>query len=76
WNTAAYGLGLMIDLQSPIGACYGHTGAGPGSTTATYFFADLPRTRTASVFAALEDQGVVERETITLAEQKHFPSEF
>ncbi|HEY0748119.1 MAG TPA: serine hydrolase domain-containing protein [Steroidobacteraceae bacterium] len=66
-NTAAYGLGLMIDLRSPWGACYGHTGEGPGSTTATYRFEASTVARTVSVFAAMDDRVTVEREALALA---------
>jgi len=69
WNSAGYGLGLMIDLRSPLGPCYGHTGQGPGSTTATYRFDALRGARTVSVFAAVEDQGTVERAALALAER-------
>jgi D-alanyl-D-alanine carboxypeptidase len=69
WNSVGYGLGLMIDLQSPLGPCYGHTGEGPGSTTATYRFEALPGARTVSVFTAIEDQGTAEREALALAKR-------
>jgi D-alanyl-D-alanine carboxypeptidase len=69
WNSMGYGLGLMIDLQSPQGRCYGHTGTGPGSTTATYIFDALPIARTISVFAAVDDEGAVERDVLSLAER-------
>jgi D-alanyl-D-alanine carboxypeptidase len=69
WNSMGYGLGLMIDLKSPLGSCYGHTGSGPGSTTATYIFNALPKALTISVFAAVEDQGAVEREVLSLAQR-------
>jgi len=69
WNIAGYGLGLMIDLRSPLGPCYGHTGQGPGSSTATYRFEALEGARTVSVFAATEDQGTVEREALALAKR-------
>lgn len=68
WNSMGYGLGLMIDLKSPLGPCYGHTGSGPGSTTATYIFNSLPISRTISVFAAVDDQGAVEREVLSLCD--------
>jgi CubicO group peptidase (beta-lactamase class C family) len=67
WNSAAYGLGLMIDLHSPLGPCLGHTGEGPGSTTATYRFDALPGARTVAVFASIEDPGEVERNALALA---------
>jgi D-alanyl-D-alanine carboxypeptidase len=67
WNSLGYGLGLMIDMRSPVGSCYGHTGEGPGSTTATYLFAELPRGRTVAVFAGIEDQSKVECQLLALA---------
>lgn len=68
WNSAGYGLGLMIDLHSPLGPCYGHTGSGPCSTTATYWFGAMPRSPAVSAFAGVEDQGMVERAAFVLAE--------
>jgi CubicO group peptidase (beta-lactamase class C family) len=69
WNSMGYGLGLMIDLKSPLGPCYGHTGTGPGSTTATYIFDAHSIARTISVFAPVDDQGAVERAALSLAER-------
>ena len=73
WKSMGYGLGLKIDLKSPLGLCYGHTGTGPGSTTATYIFNALPIARTISVFAAIDDEGVVERDVLSLAERFNLP---
>jgi CubicO group peptidase (beta-lactamase class C family) len=66
WRTPGYGLGLMIDVASPRGRCHGHTGQGPGSTAAAYRFADLDSPCTASAFAPVEDQGVVEQAVLAL----------
>jgi D-alanyl-D-alanine carboxypeptidase len=66
WHSFGYGLGLMIDMRSPFGPCYGHTGEGPGSTTATYWFEEMPRKRTVSVFAGVQDQGNIERQVLAL----------
>jgi D-alanyl-D-alanine carboxypeptidase len=42
WMTdPAYGLGLMIDLRHPFGRVAGHTGGGPGFSTAAYHFPDV-----------------------------------
>jgi CubicO group peptidase (beta-lactamase class C family) len=60
WRTAGYGLGLMMDVDSPRGLCMGHTGQGPGSVAAAYHFPDLDPPRTAAAFAPVEDQAVVE----------------
>jgi CubicO group peptidase (beta-lactamase class C family) len=68
WRTAGYGLGLMIDVESPRGRCCGHTGQGPGSTAAAYRFADLDPPCTAAAFAPVEDQGLVERAVLALPE--------
>jgi D-alanyl-D-alanine carboxypeptidase len=59
WRTAGYGLGLMIDLDSPRGHSMGHTGGGPGSVAAAYHFPDLGRT--VAAFAPGEDPALVER---------------
>jgi D-alanyl-D-alanine carboxypeptidase len=61
WQTAGYGLGLMIDLASPHGLCIGHTGQGPESVSAAYHFPDLSPPLTVAAFAPTDDQGVVER---------------
>ena len=42
WTTAGYGLGLMIGQRVPPGEYVGHTGGGPGSTSAVYQFAGAP----------------------------------
>jgi D-alanyl-D-alanine carboxypeptidase len=61
WRTAAYGLGLMIDVASPYGLCIGHTGQGPESVSAAYHFPDLSPPLTVAAFAPTDDQGVAER---------------
>jgi CubicO group peptidase (beta-lactamase class C family) len=66
WNSMGYGLGLMVNLKAPIGLCYGHTGTGPGSTTATYIFNELRIPRTISVFAVANDEGAVERDVLSM----------
>lgn len=73
WRSADYGLGLMIDPLYAAGPCYGHTGAGPGSSTATYRCETPHEARTASVFAGGADQGVVEREALRLATAPNGP---
>jgi D-alanyl-D-alanine carboxypeptidase len=37
----AYGLGLMIDLESPHGCAIGHAGGGPGYSTSAFQFPDV-----------------------------------
>jgi CubicO group peptidase (beta-lactamase class C family) len=60
WRTAGYGLGLMIDIDSPAGLCIGHSGQGPGSVAAAYHFPDLDPPRTVAAFAPADDQAIVE----------------
>jgi len=66
WRTARYGLGLMIDIDSPHGRCGGHTGQGPGSTSAVYHFPDLETPHTVVAFADTEDEAVVENAALAL----------
>src|SRR3954470_3846188 len=61
WRTAGYGLGLMMDIASPLGLCIGHSGQGPDSVAAAYHFADLEVPLTVAAFAPTDDQGIVER---------------
>jgi CubicO group peptidase (beta-lactamase class C family) len=41
WRAPAYGLGVMIDRESAFGPLFGHSGEGPGCSTAAYHFASL-----------------------------------
>jgi len=66
WQTAGYGLGLMVDVASPRGTCIGHTGGGPGSVAAAYHFPDLDPPRTTAAFAPVGDPAVVERAVLAL----------
>jgi CubicO group peptidase (beta-lactamase class C family) len=61
WQTARYGLGLMMDIASPYGLCIGHSGQGPDSVAAAYHFPDLDPPRTVAAFAPTDDQGIAER---------------
>jgi D-alanyl-D-alanine carboxypeptidase len=71
WQTAGYGLGLMIGQGEPPGAYVGHTGGGPGSTSAVYRFAaggaDHHIRPTAAAFAPLDEPGVVEARAMEIA---------
>ena len=62
WRTTSYGLGLMIGEGEPPVTYVGHTGGGPGSTSAVYCerFA-------AAAFARCDDPGPVEKRAMTLA---------
>lgn len=67
WRTAGYGLGLMIDIASPLGLCIGHSGQGPDSVAAAYHFPDLDPPRTVAAFAPTDDQGIAERAVLEAA---------
>lgn len=66
WQTAGYGLGLMIGRGEPPGEYVGHTGGGPGSTSAVY---NQVGGFTAAAFAPLDDPGIVEAHAMKLAAQ-------
>jgi D-alanyl-D-alanine carboxypeptidase len=61
WRTAGYGLGLMMDIASPLGLCIGHSGQGPDSVAAAYHFPDVDPPVTVAAFAPTDQQGVAER---------------
>jgi D-alanyl-D-alanine carboxypeptidase len=66
WRSAGYGLGLMIGEGEPKGVYIGHTGGGPGSTSAIYRqWPDAQKT--VAVFAPLDDPSDVERRAMALA---------
>lgn len=67
WSTAGYGLGVMIDIATPLGRAFGHSGEGPGSVCAVYHFPDIEPPRTAAAFAAHENEAVVEHLAIETA---------
>jgi CubicO group peptidase (beta-lactamase class C family) len=69
----ACGLGVFIDAASPLGRIVGHTGQGPGSTTAVYAFLDTAPPLCLAAFADDDRQetiGLVEREVLTSAKLK------
>ena len=61
------GTGLMIDPEGPLGPWFGHTGGGPGSSSAVYRFPGLDPPRTVAAFADHEDDGAIERSVLQLA---------
>lgn len=65
WKRPAYGLGLMINADAKL-PCWGHTGQGPGSVLAVYYFPD-PSPCAVAVFDQGADQGVVEGEAVEYA---------
>ena len=67
WKTAGYGLGVMIDIATPLGRCAGHSGEGHGSVCAVYHFPDCKPPRTVAAFAPHEDEGAVERAMLEAA---------
>ncbi len=73
WRTAGYGLGLMIGQGEPAGEYVGHTGGGPGSTSAIYQRAEgligAGIRCTGAAFAPVDDPGLVEARAMELAAQ-------
>ena len=67
WSTAGYGLGVMMDIATPLGRCAGHSGEGPGSVCAVYHFPDLEPPRTAAAFAPHGNEAEVEHLAIETA---------
>ncbi len=70
FRVPSYGLGIMIDTAGPLGRCMGHTGQGPGSTSAIYHFPDLKPRRTVAVFTPVDGnvaQGLLEERVLELA---------
>ncbi len=70
FGVPAYGLGIMIDTAGPLGRCLGHTGQGPGSTSAIYHFPDLEPRHTVAVFAPIDGnaaQGLLEARVLEMA---------
>jgi D-alanyl-D-alanine carboxypeptidase len=68
WESVGYGLGLMIGRMTSVGLAMGHSGAGPGSVSAVYHFADLPTPCTAAAFALGEFEGTTEYAAARLAQ--------
>ncbi len=66
WRSASYGLGLMIGQGEPPGEYVGHTGGGPGSTSAVYRLAGSGA-GTGAAFAPVEDPGMVAARALELA---------
>ena len=73
WQTAGYGLGLMIGVGGTGAPYVGHTGDGPGSTAAVYQCGrdrrDGGPRRTAGAFAPVEEPATVERRAMELAQR-------
>ncbi len=56
-----YGAGLMIDIGSPYGPVYGHTGGGPGASAACYHLVRKNGPVTAAILTDGEDPVQAER---------------
>lgn len=71
WQTASYGLGLMIGQGEPPGEYVGHFGGRPGSTSAIYqrvgSAAGAGIRYTGAAFAPVDDPGMVEARAMELA---------
>jgi len=67
WETTGYGLGLMIGRMASAGMATGHSGAGPGSVSAVYHFADRASPCTVAAFARGDEEGATENESVRLA---------
>jgi D-alanyl-D-alanine carboxypeptidase len=67
WETTGYGLGLMIGHMMSAGIAVGHSGAGPGSVGAVYYFADRTSPCTIAAFAQGQNEGMLENEVARLA---------
>jgi D-alanyl-D-alanine carboxypeptidase len=53
----SYGLGLMLDPANRYGVVAGHTGGGPGYSTAAYYFPEVSGHRVTSVALVNRDGG-------------------
>src|SRR5262249_58690136 len=59
WRGPGYGLGLMMPAGSASGPALGHTGQGPDSTAAVFYFPQRVPPCTAAAFAPTRDVAVV-----------------
>jgi CubicO group peptidase (beta-lactamase class C family) len=73
WQSSGYGLGLMIGTGQPPALYVGHTGGGPGSTSAVFQCAEKEAgpssPSTAAAFAPVDHPGAVEGRAMALAYQ-------
>jgi D-alanyl-D-alanine carboxypeptidase len=56
FHEAAYGLGVMVDRQSPYGVLSGHGGGGPGYSAAAFSFSHIAGQRVTTVALVNQDQ--------------------
>ncbi|MCP5059319.1 MAG: beta-lactamase family protein [bacterium] len=71
WTVPAYGLGLMGDIGSTFGPCWGHNGGGPGYTASAFHFP--VQATTVCVLCADERDGAAERVLRCVLEALHSP---
>lgn len=56
FHESAYGLGVMVDRQSPYGVLAGHGGGGPGYSAAAFSFSNVAGQRVTTVALVNQDQ--------------------
>jgi D-alanyl-D-alanine carboxypeptidase len=66
WVSAGYGLGVMMP-GIPGGTCIGHTGGGPGSVMAAYYFPGVSQGVTVAAFLRGPEGDAVERIAVAAA---------
>jgi len=72
WRKPSYGLGLMGDPQSPWGALWGHSGAGPGYNTSAFHAADLRgHPVTVCAMCAIEEDSIAEQLALAAIDLAH-----
>lgn len=66
WTACGYALGLMSGKMEGAGRAIGHSGAGPFSANAIYYFPDQADAVTVACFTDAADEGVAEFRTAQL----------
>ena len=67
WSEFGYGLGLMSGKVDGVGRVIGHSGAGPFSVSAVYYFPDIASPVTVATFMEGRDEGPAEFGAVRLA---------
>ncbi len=67
WTFCGYGLGLMSGRVGDAGNAIGHSGGGPHSVNAIYYFPDLASPITVACFTNGENDGLAEFEAVSIA---------
>lgn len=68
WMQCGYALGLMSGVMQRTGAAIGHSGAGPFSVNAVYYFPEISDPITVACFTNGTNEGVAEFEAARLAQ--------